>query len=177
MTETQKSLLLIDDDKPFVERLGKAMATRGFEVRLAHTVAEGISAINLKSPNFAVIDLHLTDGNGLAAVEALHAVNPTARAVMLTGHGNIASAVTAVKLGAVDYLTKPTDADAVCGALLSDKNHHGAAPERPMSADRVRWEHILRVFELCDRNVSETARRLRMHRRTLQRILAKHAPR
>jgi two-component system response regulator RegA len=177
MTENQKILLLIDDDKPFVERLGKAMAARGFEVRVAHTVAEGISAINMIPPNFAVIDLHLADGNGLAAVEALHASNPTARAVMLTGYGNIASAITAVKLGAVDYLTKPTDADAVCSALLSDKNHHGAVPENPMSADRVRWEHILRVFELCDHNVSETARRLKMHRRTLQRILAKHAPR
>lgn len=176
MTENQKNLLLIDDDKPFVERLGKAMAARGFEVRIAHTVAGGISAINLNPPNFAVIDLHLADGNGLAAVEALHEANPKARAVMLTGYGNIASAVTAVKLGAVDYLTKPTDADAVCGALLSDRNHYGAAPENPMSAGRVRWEHIQRVFELCDHNVSETARRLKMHRRTLQRILAKHAP-
>ena len=176
MTENEKTLLLIDDDKPFVERLGKAMSKRGFEVRLAHTVADGIALIDKKAPNFAVIDMRLTDGNGLAAVEALHATNPTARAVMLTGYGNIATAVTAVKLGAIDYLSKPTDADSVYGALVSDKNHHNALPDNPMSPGRVRWEHILRVFELCDRNVSETARRLRMHRRTLQRILAKHAP-
>lgn len=176
MMESQKDLLLIDDDIPFLTRLGKAMEARGFKVRLAHTVAEGISAIKTKIPNFAVVDLHLTDGNGLSAVKALHAASPTARAIILTGYGNIASAVTAVKLGAVDYLSKPTDADAVCGALLSDKNQDGKVPENLMSAGRVRWEHIQRVFELCDRNVSETARRLKMHRRTLQRILAKHAP-
>jgi two-component system, response regulator RegA len=121
--------------------------------------------------------LRLGDGNGLDVIEALHAARPEARVVVLTGYGNIATAVTAVKLGAIDYLAKPADADAVYGALMSETAEaRNALPENPMSADRVRWEHIQRVFELCNRNVSETARRLNMHRRTLQRILAKRAP-
>ena len=123
-----------------------------------------------------MVDLRLEDGNGLDVVEALHKKRPDARAVVLTGYGNIATAVTAVKLGAVDYLSKPADADDVINALLATGEAPPAPPENPMSADRVRWEHIQRVYELCDRNVSETARRLNMHRRTLQRILAKRAP-
>jgi two-component system, response regulator RegA len=173
---TDKTLLLVDDDKPFLTRLGRAMETRGFEVRLADTVAEGILAVKSKAPGFAVVDLRLADGTGLDVIEALHAARPDARVVVLTGYGNIATAVTAVKLGAIDYLAKPADADAVYGALVSDADSRNALPENPMSADRVRWEHIQRVFELCNRNVSETARRLNMHRRTLQRILAKRAP-
>jgi two-component system, response regulator RegA len=171
-----KTLLLVDDDKPFLTRLGRAMESRGFEVRIADTVAEGIAEVKKQAPGYAVVDLRLTDGNGLDVIEALHIARPDARAVVLTGYGNIATAVTAVKLGAIDYLAKPADADAVYGALISDKDHRQALPENPMSADRVRWEHIQRVFELCNRNVSETARRLNMHRRTLQRILAKRAP-
>jgi len=171
-----KTLLLVDDDKPFLTRLGRAMETRGFVVRLADTVAEGIAEVNRQAPGYAVVDLRLADGNGLDVIEALHTARPDARVVVLTGYGNIATAVTAVKLGAIDYLAKPADADAVYGALVSDKDHRQALPENPMSADRVRWEHIQRVFELCNRNVSETARRLNMHRRTLQRILAKRAP-
>ncbi len=171
-----KTLLLVDDDKPFLTRLGRAMETRGFEVRLADTVAEGISAVKAKAPGYAVVDLRLSDGNGLDVIEALHAARPDARVVVLTGYGNIATAVTAVKLGAIDYLAKPADADAVYGALVSETDVRNALPDNPMSADRVRWEHIQRVFELCNRNVSETARRLNMHRRTLQRILAKRAP-
>ena len=173
-----KSLLLVDDDKPFLTRLGRAMETRGFSVRLADTVAEGISEVRKSPPGYAVVDLRLADGNGLDVIEALHAARPDARVVVLTGYGNIATAVTAVKLGAIDYLAKPADADAVYGALMSESAEaRNALPENPMSADRVRWEHIQRVFELCNRNVSETARRLNMHRRTLQRILAKRAPR
>lgn len=171
-----KTLLLVDDDKPFLTRLGRAMETRGFVVRLADTVAEGIAEVKKQAPGYAVVDLRLTDGNGLDVIEALHTARPDARVVVLTGYGNIATAVTAVKLGAIDYLAKPADADAVHAALVSDKDHRLALPENPMSADRVRWEHIQRVFELCSRNVSETARRLNMHRRTLQRILAKRAP-
>ena len=173
-----KTLLLVDDDKPFLTRLGRAMETRGFSVRLADTVAEGISEVRRAPPGYAVVDLRLADGNGLDVIEALHAARPDARVVVLTGYGNIATAVTAVKLGAIDYLAKPADADAVYGALMSESAEaRNALPENPMSADRVRWEHIQRVFELCNRNVSETARRLNMHRRTLQRILAKRAPR
>jgi two-component system, response regulator RegA len=171
-----KTLLLVDDDKPFLTRLGRAMETRGFVVRMADTVAEGISEVGKSAPGYAVVDLRLTDGNGLDVIEALHAARPDARVVVLTGYGNIATAVTAVKLGAIDYLAKPADADAVYSALMSESAARNALPENPMSADRVRWEHIQRVFELCSRNVSETARRLNMHRRTLQRILAKRAP-
>ena len=172
----EKNLLLVDDDNPFLTRLGRAMETRGFTVRLAGTVADGIAEVKKDAPNYAVVDLRLTDGNGLDVIEALHAKRPEARVVVLTGYGNIATAVTAVKLGAIDYLAKPADADAVYGALTCDTENRNALPDNPMSADRVRWEHIQRVFELCSRNVSETARRLNMHRRTLQRILAKRAP-
>jgi len=171
-----RTLLVVDDDKPFLTRLARAMETRGFEVRTAESVAEGVAHVRKQPPGFAVVDLRLGDGNGLDVIEALHLARPEARAVVLTGYGNIATAVTAVKLGAIDYLSKPADADAVYAALTGNSDARNALPENPMSADRVRWEHIQRVYELCNRNVSETARRLNMHRRTLQRILAKRAP-
>lgn len=171
-----RSLLLVDDDKTFLTRLERAMQKRGFEVRIADTVAGGLAAVAEAPPAYAVVDLRLEDGNGLDVVAALHQKRDDARAVVLTGYGNIATAVTAVKLGAVDYLSKPADAEDVIHALLATGDQPTAPPENPMSADRVRWEHIQRVYELCDRNVSETARRLNMHRRTLQRILAKRAP-
>jgi two-component system response regulator RegA len=171
-----RSLVLVDDDRAFVLRLGKAMEGRGFEVRTAHSVAEGLALIRERAPAFAVVDMRLEDGNGLDVVAELAKVRPQARSIVLTGYGNIATAVTAVKLGAVDYLAKPADADDVTDSLLAPHNEKAPPPENPMSADRVRWEHIQRVFELCNRNVSETARRLNMHRRTLQRILAKRAP-
>lgn len=183
MTEEQMiegddlSLLLVDDDKPFLTRLERAMARRGFEVRIADSVAAGLAQVKSDPPAYAVVDMRLEDGNGLDVVSALHANRPDARAVVLTGYGNIASAVTAVKLGAVDYLSKPADAEDIIKALLAMESDTPEPPDNPMSADRVRWEHIQRVYELCDRNVSETARRLNMHRRTLQRILAKRAPR
>jgi two-component system response regulator RegA len=170
------SLLLVDDDKAFLTRLERAMEKRGFTVRSADNVKDGLSAVEAHAPAFAVVDLRLEDGNGLDVVSALHRRRPDARAVVLTGYGNIATAVTAVKLGAVDYLSKPADADDVINALLALGGDQPRPPDNPMSADRVRWEHIQRVYELCDRNVSETARRLNMHRRTLQRILAKRAP-
>ena len=172
----ERTLLLVDDDKPFLTRLARAMETRGFQVLTAESVAEGIEHVRKTPPGYAVVDLRLGDGNGLDVIAALHQTKPDARAVVLTGYGNIATAVTAVKLGALDYLAKPADADAVYGALVAGEDTRTALPENPMSADRVRWEHIQRVYELCSRNVSETARRLNMHRRTLQRILAKRAP-
>jgi two-component system response regulator RegA len=153
------------------------MERRGFVVSTAEDVAGGIAAATDHPPAFAVVDLRLGDGSGLEIVSALREARPGARIVMLTGYGNIATAVAAVKAGAVDYLPKPADADAVERALLAQDDGTPDPPEDPMSADRVRWEHIQRVFELCERNVSETARRLKMHRRTLQRILSKHAPR
>ncbi len=170
------SLILVDDDKAFVQRLGRAMEVRGFEVRVGHSVAEGLDLIRSRAPAFAVVDMRLDDGNGLDVIAELARLRPNSRAIVLTGYGNFATAVSAVKLGAVDYLGKPADADDVTDALLAPSDSKAAPPENPMSADRVRWEHIQRVYELCSRNVSETARRLNMHRRTLQRILAKRAP-
>jgi two-component system response regulator RegA len=171
-----KSLLIVDDDKPFAARLARAMESRGFVVAAAGGVAEGLAAIAAGAPAFAVIDLRLGDGSGLDVIRALKAARPMARAIILTGYGAIATAVTAVKLGAFDYLAKPVDADDVVAALLAVDARKLEPPANPMSADRVRWEHIQRIYELCGRNVSETARRLNMHRRTLQRILAKRAP-
>jgi two-component system, response regulator RegA len=177
LPEAERSLLIVDDDAPLCQRLARAMERRGFVVETADSVATGTAAAKARPPAFAVVDLRLGDGSGLAIVEALRVARPAARIVMLTGYGNIATAVAAVKAGAVDYLPKPADADAVERALLATEASLPPPPEDPMSADRVRWEHIQRVFEQCERNVSETARRLKMHRRTLQRILGKHAPR
>jgi two-component system, response regulator RegA len=172
----EKTLLIVDDDKSFATRLGRAMEARGFEVRMADGVQDGLSAIRSQPPAYAVVDMRLEDGSGLDVIALLKSLRPDARAIVLTGYGNIATAVTAVKVGAIDYLAKPADADDILAALLAPPNQKPPPPENPMSADRVRWEHIQRVYELCDRNVSETARRLNMHRRTLQRILAKRAP-
>ena len=177
LPESERTLLIVDDDQPLCQRLARAMERRGFVVTTADSVKGGIAAAKASTPAFAVVDLRLTDGSGLDVVSALREARPNARIVMLTGYGNIATAVAAVKAGAVDYLPKPADADAVERALLATEAALPPPPEDPMSADRVRWEHIQRVFEQCDRNVSETARRLKMHRRTLQRILSKHAPR
>jgi two-component system response regulator RegA len=172
-----RSLLIVEDDKSFVTRLARAMEARGFAVAIAESVAEGLLQVEASPPAFAVVDMRLGDGNGLDVLSMLKKRRPEARAIVLTGYGNIATAVNAVKLGAVDYLAKPADADDVVAALLSLEGRTPQPPEHPMSADRVRWEHIQRIYELCGRNVSETARRLNMHRRTLQRILAKRAPR
>ena len=171
-----KSLLIVDDDNPFRERLARAMEKKGFEVSQAEGVKKGIEVVKAKKPTFAVVDLRLNDGNGLEIVKVIQNSNSNSRIIMLTGYGNISTAVAAIKQGAIDYLAKPADADDVEKALLADPNRKAEPPENPMSADRVKWEHIHRVFELCNRNVSETARRLKMHRRTLQRILSKRSP-
>ena len=174
--QTERTLLIVEDDKSFLQRLARAMEARGFLVRTAESVGEGLQQVEASAPAFAVVDMRLGDGNGLDVIVALKQRRPDARAIILTGYGNIATAVNAVKIGAVDYLSKPADADDVVAALLALEGRKADPPEHPMSADRVRWEHIQRVYELCNRNVSETARRLNMHRRTLQRILAKRAP-
>lgn len=177
-TETAgRSLLIVDDDAPLRNRLARAMEQRGFTVVSAASVAEGLEVLGTAPPAYAVVDLRLEDGNGLEVVEALRTARDDVRIVMLTGYGNIATAVVAIKAGAVDFLAKPVDADQLTAALIETERPLPPPPEDPMSADRVRWEHIQRVFEQCNRNVSETARRLKMHRRTLQRILNKHAPR
>ena len=173
----ERSLLIVEDDHSFLQRLAKALEQRGFTVDTAETVAEGLRQVDRTAPAFAVVDMRLADGNGLDVISALKQKRPEARGIILTGYGNIATAVNAVKLGAVDYLAKPVDADDVVAVLLAQDNKSIEPPENPMSADRVRWEHIQRIYEMCGRNVSETARRLNMHRRTLQRILAKRAPR
>ena len=172
-----KSLLIVDDDNPFRDRLARAMEKKGFSVSQAEGVKKGIDLIKTKKPAFAVVDLRLGDGNGLEVVKELQSSNEDCKIIMLTGYGNIPTAVAAIKQGAIDYLAKPADADDVEKALLADPAKKAQPPENPMSADRIKWEHIHRVFELCNRNVSETARRLKMHRRTLQRILSKRSPR
>jgi len=171
-----KSLLIVDDDNPFRERLARAMEKKGFFVSQAGSVKKGIESIKTKKHAFAVVDLRLGDGNGLEVVKELQTSNSKCKIIMLTGYGNIPTAVAAIKQGAIDYLAKPADADDVEKALLADPDKKAQPPENPMSADRIKWEHIHRVFELCNRNVSETARRLKMHRRTLQRILSKKSP-
>jgi|UniRef100_UPI00386B7F44 two-component system response regulator RegA len=170
------SLLIVDDDEAFLRRLAKAMEKRGFAVETAESVADGRAIATARPPAYAVVDLRLEDGNGLDVVEVLREKRPDSRIVVLTGYGAIATAVAAVKMGATDYMSKPADARDVTHALLATGDELPPPPDNPMSADRVRWEHIQRVYELCDRNVSETARRLNMHRRTLQRILAKRSP-
>ena len=172
-----KSLLIVDDDNPLRQRLARAMEKKGFIVTQAEGVKAGLESIKSKKPAFAVVDLRLNDGNGIEVVKEIQKNNTESRIIMLTGYGNIPTAVAAIKEGAIDYIAKPADADDVEKALLADPNKKPAPPENPMSADRVKWEHIHRVFELCNRNVSETARRLKMHRRTLQRILSKRSPR
>ena len=173
----EKTLLLVDDDDPLRGRLSRAMEKKGFEVKEAKTVADSLKIISNLAPKFAVIDLRLEDGNGLDIIKDLAKNKKVCRIVMLTGYGNLPTAVAAVKAGAIDYIAKPVDADDIESALLASPESKAKPPENPMSADRVKWEHIHRVFELCNRNVSETARRLKMHRRTLQRILSKRSPR
>ena len=171
-----KSLLIVDDDDPLRGRLSRAMEKKGFSVKEAKSKEEALDLVKKSPPNFAVVDLRLEDGNGLDVVKELFKVKKSSRIVMLTGYGNLPTAVAAVKAGAIDYIAKPVDADDVEAALLAPPENKAIPPTDPMSADRVKWEHIYRVFELCNRNVSETARRLKMHRRTLQRILSKRAP-
>jgi len=171
-----KSLLILDDDDPFRNRLARAMEKKGFEIKEAKSVEDGLKIVQNTPTSFAIVDLRLEDGSGLEVVKALHKSKKESRIVMLTGYGNLPTAVAAVKAGAIDYIAKPVDADDVEASLLASPESKAKPPENPMSADRVKWEHIQRVFELCNRNVSETARKLKMHRRTLQRILSKHSP-
>ena len=174
---TDKSLLIVDDDTPLRDRLSRAMEKKGFQVAQAESVKSGIDQARNSPPGFAVVDLRLNDGSGLDIVDEIHKAKKDSRVVMLTGYGNLPTAVAAIKAGAIDYIAKPVSADEVEAALLAPPNSKATPPDNPMSADRVKWEHIHRIFELCNRNVSETARKLKMHRRTLQRILSKRSPR
>ena len=169
-------LLLVDNDAPLRRTLQRAFERRSLRVFAAESVKEALYLAHTIRPELAVLDLRLEDGSGIELVKRLRDLHPKIRIVILTGYGNIATAVAAVKAGAVDYLAKPADADEVLRALLVRAPGLPPTPENPMSASRVRWEHIQRVFEQCSHNKSETARRLSMHRRTLQRVLSKRAP-
>jgi len=171
-----EDLLIVEDDAGFRQQLAQSLTRRGYAVRVADSVAQGVGAVRAAPPRYAVIDLRLGDGSGLDVVAALHAGRPDAKAVVLTGYGNIATAVAAVKLGAVDYLAKPADVDEIIAALTNEAAAPPAAPSQPMSPDRVRWEHIQRVLAQCSQNISEAARQLGLHRRSLQRMLKKRAP-
>ena len=172
-----KTLLVVDDDLPFRERLSRSMEKKGFEVKSADSFFVASEIIELKSFDYAIVDMRLSDGSGLELIKKIQIKSPSTKSLLLTGYGNIATAVAAIKSGAIDYLPKPAEVDQIFDALTNSKELLPPPPENPMTADRIRWEHIQRVFVQCNRNVSETARRLRMHRRTLQRILNKHAPR
>ena len=175
-----RSLLIVDDDENFLKTLANAMEKRGFDVETAASVEAGKAAANKRPPAYAVCDLRFDDGNGngLDVVERIREKRPDCKIVVLTGYGAIATAVAAVKIGALDYLAKPADINTIIAALLGKGGAESSdVSENPMTVDRVKWEHIQRVYEMCDNNVSETARRLNMHRRTLQRVLAKRSPR
>ena len=171
-----KKLLIVDDDQVWLNQLSRAMTRRGLLVFEAQSVEEALNIITKEKFNYGVIDLRLDDGDGLEIISELRKLNPNSKSIILTGFGNIANAVSAIKLGAVDYLSKPANIEDIISSLFVEKDEKVPPPEQPMSANRIRWEHIQRVYELCDKNVSETARRLKMHRRTLQRILSKRAP-
>ncbi len=171
-----KNLIIVDDDLPFRERLTRSMEKKGFEVEAFPDFHSSLNRIKNTKFDFAIVDMRLEDGSGLELIKEIKNVSPETRSLLLTGYGNIATAVAAIKSGAIDYLPKPAEIDQIYDALTNSKADLPPPPENPMTADRIRWEHIQRVFIQCNRNVSETARRLRMHRRTLQRILNKHAP-
>jgi two-component system, response regulator RegA len=168
-------LLLIDADSSLRQRLARALAAAGLAVTTAASVTEARARLADAVFDHALLDLRLDDGNGLELIPALRERCPGIRIVVITAFSSIASAVLAIKAGAVDYLGKPVRPEAVISALLAERRP-ARLPELPMPADRVRWEHIQRIYEQCGRNVSDTARRLGMHRRSLQRMLAKRAP-
>ena len=172
-----RKVLLVDDEAPLRKNLVRALEREGFEVATAGGLREAYEAVGDFTPEFAVLDLNLQDGYGMELVAHLQELRPGVRIVILTGYDSIASSLVALKAGVVGYFAKPVKAEQVVASLLGQGEEAEEPAERPMSADRVRWEHIQRVFEQCNRNVSETARRLNMHRRTLQRILNKRAPR
>ena len=169
-------LIIVDDDTPFRDRLCRSMEKKGFTVESYINYKDGLKRCTDITFDYAIIDMRLEDGSGLELIKHIKEKNPNTRSLLLTGYGNIATAVAAIKSGAIDYLPKPAEINQIYDALISSKDTLPPPPSNIMTADRVRWEHIQRVFIQCNRNVSETARKLRMHRRTLQRILNKHAP-
>lgn len=173
----QPGLLLVDDDPVFCQVLARALRERGFAVETAHDGATALRCIEASAPEFAVVDLRLPDMSGLQLVERLRQADEFTNIVVLTGYGSIATAVDAIKRGATYYLSKPTNADQVVAAFARKSPNADVAPaDRPLSVDRLEWEHIQRVLNELDGNISAAARELNMHRRTLQRKLTKHAP-
>jgi two-component system, response regulator RegA len=178
---TTRTLLLVDDDDTFRSRLARALRERSFEVREAADAETAIRLAEQDSPEFAVVDLKMRGASGLAAIERLHRADATTRIVMLTGYGSIATAVEAVRNGAIDYLSKPADADQIVSALLKNEHKHEGGAERSESVNvttpslaRVEWEHIQRVLSDAGGNISQAARVLGIHRRSLQRKLEKY---
>lgn len=176
--EDRPTLLLVDDDVTFAQVLAEAFEARGYAVCVAHSVAEGAQAAGADSPEYAVVDLRMPGPSGLELVEKLKALDENTRIVVLTGYASVATAVEAIKLGAVHYLAKPADADEILAAFQRDEGDPNVPVGRkPLSVARLEWEHIQKVLTECQGNVSETARRLGMHRRTLQRKLTKRPAR
>ncbi|OGS90211.1 MAG: two-component system response regulator [Gallionellales bacterium GWA2_60_18] len=167
------TLLLVDDDATFCKVLGAALEKRGFCVSVAHSVEQAIPLAQASPPEFAVVDLKMGGAPGLVLVKALHELDPNTRIVMLTGYASIATAVDAVKLGATQYLAKPANADEIVAALNHAPDGNAPLKAQPMQIENLEWEHIQRVLREHDDNISATARALNMHRRTLQRKLAK----
>ena len=177
-TGDKPSLLLVDDDETFCQVLAVALERRGFAVKVAHDVAEGLAAAENESPEFAVIDLKMPGPSGLELIKKLKALDAHTRIVVLTGFASVATAVEAIKLGATHYLAKPADADEIVAAFSRDSGNAAVPVEtKPLPLSRLEWEHIQKVLAESDGNISETARRLGMHRRTLQRKLAKRPSR
>lgn len=168
-----RSVLVVDDDDVFRTRLGKAFADRGFDVRTAASALEALRLAQQDSPEFAVVDLRMPGASGLDVVRELHAIDPASVIVMLTGYGSIATAVEAVRAGAVHYLSKPVDIDQILAAFEGKSATTPTSAVEVPSLARVEWEHIQRVLRDCDGNISQAARLLGLHRRSLQRKLSK----
>lgn len=167
-------LLLVDDDDLFCEVLGKALSRRGFNVLTAHNLEEGMTLSEASAPEFAVVDLNMPGGSGLVLVKHLVDLDPHTRIVVLTGYASITTAVEAIKLGAIHYLSKPADADEILAAFYRDEGDSQVhISTQPLSVNRLEWEHIQKVLAAHNGNISATARALGMHRRTLQRKLQK----
>ena len=170
----ENTILIVEDDDVLRDRLARAMERRGYPVRVASGLSEAMDQADAELPRYAVVDLRLQDGSGLSVVETLEKRDPDIRAIILTGYGNIPTAVAAARIGAIDYIAKPATADEIVDALIRPRNEHAPAPTNPISPEDARKEHITHVFHEMNENVSQTARSLDMHRRTLQRLLKRY---
>lgn len=171
--ETQ-TLLIVEDDDVFRERLGRSMERRGLKVRTAAGVREAVHSLENELPDLAIIDLRLEDGSGLSVIEALKQKEAPTRSLMLTSYGDIPTAVAAVLGGAIDYMAKPATADEIFYALMTRGDEHAPPPQKTFPPEAARREHIQQIYRQADGNVSKAARLLKMHRRTLQRTLKRH---